>query len=575
MNLRNLSVQERLEYAWKKRKAAVSNVLVFKTADPHLLEEMIKFYVKQFNKLCAATERIFAACYLFIQGKGLYRVNVSAVLEKDEVIEEKVTVNTPVGPRPVVDLSNAINVLREDIFSHKTILAFLYNLFDYRREVEELVRAMILDYSIYEYQSTLIIATEFPRTVLPNSLDLTIFIDDLLPNEEDRKKFILEKSDSIAERFRNGQNPFRENEDLLNKVVKETRGFNYHMLESLLLEAEVVDGSLDRIFETIRKMKIEFIRRAGLIIEEAKYKLDKVAGFEKLKTLFNKVIIPAIEKHEKALKLGVKPPRGILMFGPPGCGKTWFAKALAKELGLPFVRFNASQIWNKYVGESEKAVERLIQALEMAAPCVLFIDEIDQLGIRSDISTDSGTTRRVFSRLLEWLGDESENDVIVIGSTNRPDLLDPAFIRAGRFDYLIPILYPSTKTRKEILELHVQLLGMEIADDVNFEQLATMTELWNSAELRELVRRAARIALMKDRDKVTMEDFIEAYQTFSISYERRIMELAIYLQFVKHFANDISLIDDYDYIKKIEERIRKYLEEQEKRRNQQDSTRYI
>lgn len=271
----------------------------------------------------------------------------------------------------------------------------------------------------------------------------------------------------------------------------------------------------------------------------------KVAGLEKVKNFIRRVLIVPFHRKEQAEELGLALPRGFLFFGPEGTGKTHLATAIAGELGIPLVRFNISDVMDCRYGESEKLMRKFLHTVPRLAPCIVFIDEIDQLGTRAGlVDADSGTTRRLFSMLLQWLGDdEARKNVIVIGTTNVPHILDPAFIRVGRFDYIIPILYPEQETRRQILRYY--LAKRRTGNDVNsvLDKIVDLTCLWTSSELKFLVEEASRIALEKERAEIRAEDLLEAVQRIRVNYEERLRKLEQYVEISRRMCNVEELLE--------------------------------
>jgi len=253
-------------------------------------------------------------------------------------------------------------------------------------------------------------------------------------------------------------------------------------------------------------------------------------------------VIKVLKNPQKAAKLGLRPPRGILLFGPPGTGKTWFARALAKELQLPFLRLRTEKIVSMWYGETSRNLAKALSISESISPCVLFIDEIDRFGKRGGLA-EHEETRRAFSILLEWLGDERRK-TIVVGTTNRIEDLDEAFRRVGRFDYIIPVLYPDYHARLEILKIHTGVIRRVPLDrDVSLEHLAGETEYWSGAELQELVLRAARKALEEDSDVVLAKHFNRALETFRINTKERSEQLQRYLRLAEEYTNDTEFLE--------------------------------
>jgi len=207
-------------------------------------------------------------------------------------------------------------------------------------------------------------------------------------------------------------------------------------------------------------------------------------------------------------RLGIKPPRGILLYGPPGCGKTLLAKAIATESEANFISVKGPEILSKWVGESEKAIREVFRKARLAAPSIVFFDEIDSLTPIRGMSSDSNVTERVISQLLTELDGLIElKDIVVIAATNRPDIVDPALVRPGRFDRLIYINPPNQKGRLEIFKVYTK--NMPLDSTVSLKELASSTEGFVGGDIEALCREAGMLALRKSFDikVVTMDHF--------------------------------------------------------------------
>jgi transitional endoplasmic reticulum ATPase len=248
-------------------------------------------------------------------------------------------------------------------------------------------------------------------------------------------------------------------------------------------------------------------------VETPTVRWEDIGGLTAVKQKLIEVVEWPLKYPEKFQKLGIKPPKGILLYGPPGCGKTLLAKAVATESEANFISIKGPEIYSKWVGESEKAIRETFRKARQAAPAVIFLDEIESIAPRKDMMEDSsGVANRVASQLLaEMDGIEELTDIVVVGATNRPDLLDPAILRPGRFDRLIYIPPPDEKSRLEILSIYTR--EMPLASDVNLEELASRTEGFSGADLESLCREAALAALRRDinTEKVSKIDFEEAF----------------------------------------------------------------
>ncbi|MDH5459812.1 MAG: CDC48 family AAA ATPase [Candidatus Bathyarchaeota archaeon] len=239
---------------------------------------------------------------------------------------------------------------------------------------------------------------------------------------------------------------------------------------------------------------------------------DDIGGLEEVKQELKEAVEWPLKNPEIFERLGIKPPKGILLYGPPGCGKTLLARAVATESEANFITIKGPEVFSKWVGESEKAIREVFRKARMAAPAVIFFDEIDSLVPRRGLGfADSGVTERVISQLLtEMDGIVTLEDIVIIAATNRPDIVDPAVLRPGRFDRLVYVPEPNEKSRLEIFKIYTK--DMPLTKDVNIEHLATITKNYSGADIDALCREAAMHALRRDVNakEVTMKDFQEA-----------------------------------------------------------------
>jgi transitional endoplasmic reticulum ATPase len=238
---------------------------------------------------------------------------------------------------------------------------------------------------------------------------------------------------------------------------------------------------------------------------------DDIGGLEEVKQDLREAVEWPLKSPEMFTRLGIKPPKGILLYGPPGCGKTLLARAVATESEANFITIKGPEVFSKWVGESEKAIREVFRKARMAAPAVVFFDEIDSLAPRRGVGlSDSGVSERVISQLLtEMDGIVALEDIVIIAATNRPDMVDPAVLRPGRFDRLIYVHEPDDKSRLLILKIYTK--NMPLAKDVDLPQLITMIKNYSGADIEALCRETAMYALRKDQNakEVTMKDFLE------------------------------------------------------------------
>jgi transitional endoplasmic reticulum ATPase len=247
-------------------------------------------------------------------------------------------------------------------------------------------------------------------------------------------------------------------------------------------------------------------------IEVSTVHWDDAGGLDDVKQHLKEAVEWPLKTPEMFTRLGIRPPKGILLYGPPGCGKTLLARAVATESEANFISIKGPEVFSKWVGESEKAIREVFRKARMASPAVVFLDEIDSLTPRRGMGmSDSGVSERVISQLLtEMDGLTSLQDIVVIAATNRPDMVDGAVIRPGRFDRLIYVPEPDDKSRLQVFKIYTKT--MPIAPDVDLHQLSMMTKYYSGADIESLCREAAMHSLRRDVNarEVTMKDFQDA-----------------------------------------------------------------
>ncbi|MEJ5351994.1 MAG: ATP-dependent zinc metalloprotease FtsH [Melioribacteraceae bacterium] len=262
--------------------------------------------------------------------------------------------------------------------------------------------------------------------------------------------------------------------------------------------------------------------RAKLITESAvKVTFKDVAGADEAKLELQE-IIEFLKEPAKFQRLGGKIPRGVLLLGPPGTGKTLLARAVAGEAGVPFFSISGADFVEMFVGVGASRVRDLFEQGKKNAPCIIFIDEIDAVGRHRGAGLGGGHDEReqtLNQLLVEMDGFEQNSGVIIIAATNRPDVLDPALLRPGRFDRQIVVDRPDVKGREGILKVHTRKIPLD--SDVDLEVLAKATPGLAGAELANMVNEAALLAARKNKKKVSMEDFEEAKDKVMMGMERK------------------------------------------------------
>jgi len=255
--------------------------------------------------------------------------------------------------------------------------------------------------------------------------------------------------------------------------------------------------------------------------EEVKTTFKDVAGAEEAKEEMAEVV-EFLKNPQKFVKIGAKIPRGVLLYGAPGTGKTLMAKAVAGEAGVPFFSISGSDFVEMFVGVGAARVRDLFENAKKNAPCIVFIDEIDAVGRQRGAGLGGGHDEReqtLNQLLVEMDGFSTNEGIIVMASTNRPDILDPALLRPGRFDRHILIDRPDVKGREAILKVHVR--EKPLADNVNLEILAKRTPGFTGADLANMVNEAALLTARRDKDKVGMEEMEESIERVIAGPEKK------------------------------------------------------
>jgi len=321
----------------------------------------------------------------------------------------------------------------------------------------------------------------------------------------------------------------------LNEIARLTHGFVGADLEALTKEAAM--HSLRRILpkinlkekgrvpqEHLDKLRIsmtdfrealKLVRPSTMrevLVEKPNIHWENVGGLEETKGELKETIEWPIEHPASFKRIGIKPPKGVLLYGPPGTGKTLLAKAVAGESESNFILVKGPELMSKWVGESEKGVRKIFDKARETSPTIILFDEIDSLAAVGDSNANESTSRVVSQFLTEMDGLEDLNDVVVIGTTNRPDKIDPALLRPGRFDRILHVPLPDKEGREEVFKVHTS--GMKLAGDIKLKNIAESTENYSGADIEAVCREAGMVALRKNINakEVTMGDFKKAFE---------------------------------------------------------------
>lgn len=423
-------------------------------------------------------------------------------------------------PTPLMSLQAALEFANGQMQKGPTVLV-IKNISERRQELAAAVRSWATSPGIYEKGSTVFLLSPASEDMLDSySLGLVAVVPVPISEAWEREALIKKACPEV-------------DEETIQRAVVATSGLDLHGTESAVLESLFQSGTLDPI--AIAQFKSDVVKKSGVLeIFEPAHGFDQIGGYDSLKTFVRANIIAPLKNPVRAAHFGVRIPRGLLLFGPPGTGKSWFAKALAKELGIVFITLKLENIFGSLVGESEHKMKLALKVAESMAPDIIFVDEADRVGQRTDTVSDSGVNRRIFSMLLEYLGD-SDRRSLIVGTTNEPQILDPAFTRVGRFDFNLAFFYPDMKARLEILRVHTSAIRkVPLGRDVDLKSTAKRTEYFSGAEVEELVVRAARGAFNNPKaENVMQKDFELALKSFKIDTDSRLAQLKKYEKFAE------------------------------------------
>lgn len=524
-----------IEDAMANVNSSASTAVVVETADPMRNAQLVAYLIGNFK----------SSLYMYDPWNGLRQlaagnqflpVRVNAGSGYDAGLQNEIR-----------DLEGALRHMDGILRQHRA--AFILTGMDCAREEElrqnqsliNAVRAWALDEQIMTTKSAIWLVTAKPGAALDTStLELVTLVRPKLASEKERHAIVCTQVQQAGKSI---------NSDGVRALTLATAGLNLHQTQTVLIKT--YNQSRGFGMDTLKHYKADYIRRSDVVeIEEPTLRFKDVGGYKEVKEMVQRTLILALHRPERAKEAALPLPRGLLLFGPPGTGKTLFAKALAAETNLPFINMKTENLFTKWLGESGQRVKNAIQLVEQASPALVFIDEIDRFGKRTSGGGDGASqeTGRVFAQMLEWLGDQNRK-AIVVGTTNVPEHLDPAFLRPGRFSYVVPFLYPDPRARLQILRIHLGLEGSRprpVMDETSvleaLPQIARETDYYAGADLEELVIRAKQNFFQGNAPRLSGNDLQSAHSDYRIDTRERQKIIQRYNELGPAFANSLSLL---------------------------------
>ncbi len=309
----------------------------------------------------------------------------------------------------------------------------------------------------------------------------------------------------------------------LRRVMPQIKQLDGNLTKKILDEIII---TIDDFFEALKFVEPSAMR--DIYVEIPKVNWEDIGGLEEVKDKIKESIEWPMKYPEHFKVAGINPPQGILLYGPPGTGKTLIAKAIANEAKLNFISVKGPELLSKWVGESEKGIRKIFSRARHVAPAMIFFDEIDALVPTRGKSSNDVSDKLTAQLLTEMDGVTKIHDIIIMGSTNRMDLLDPALLRPGRFDVALYVGLPDKNARKQILKVHSK--GMTLSDNIDYKIIAEKTENYSGADLKALCAEAGMVAIRqavndkKGMKEVAMKDFTEAMKKVKPSVDGNIVD---------------------------------------------------
>jgi len=522
-----------------KRAADTSSVACIATSDQRRVLQM-KAY------LALSNDYRHAPVYCFDPWNGLTKLNMGNGHAYFQPVEQDAGEYASMAgvSGKIDDLATALKHMDRVLRERRTVLIIEY--IDGPRD-EEKERAVLCALRAWAHEQqvlrqgslVVLVAGSFNRVLDDLTREYVILSRPPLPTGDERAAVIIRAAQELHVDIRNDRDA----------LVSLTSGLNLCQVDSIVKESIQRAGRVS--LDEVKRLKSTIISNTELLemLEPSRDGFASLGGYHEVKVFVIKNIIEVMREEERARHLSLPLPRGFVLFGPPGTGKSLFARCLAGEVGMPVINFRTEPLISKWLGESGHRFNEAINMAEQMSPAILFIDEIDKLLMRRGSENGdgaSGEMRRLMNQVLEWMGNE-DRKAIIVGATNRPEDLDEAAIRPGRIDYMIPMLYPDPEARKQILRVHLKLSGNTIpvplavrGEDIEvfLDYLASVTQDFTGAELEGLVNQAKRSAFASRSTSLTPSHFTQAVEAFHIDREERETQAAYFLGLAKKLSGN-------------------------------------
>lgn len=494
-----------IETLHRKRDALYSTVVIVESNDDKRVKEFIAHLDQAKGKI-----------YIYDTYSGL--------------MSREGGVDRPTGGGGLMD--NPMDTIGKYLLNEEGVTVVVKNVLEKTDVIQKALNLWATHDDVIDKNNTLVAFVPGRDIIDQRVLDKCILVTPPLSLAEERWSLLNVLLDNVKVNLK---------KDEIDQLVQITGGLDLNQTEAVFVETMQDYNQTNKVnFQLVAKTKAESISKASVlkVLSNVDKGFEAVGGYDSIKEYIRETVILPLLEPARAKEIGLEPPRGMILFGPGGTGKTLLSKALAKEVAWPFVFLSPENFMSSYVGETERNLRKAIQIIEDMAPCIVFIDEIDRLGGRGQTGeNDGGTMRRAFSQMLEYLGDEKRK-AFVIGATNIP-FMDAAFRREGRFDVMVPMLSPDMDARYQILKVHLNVARKvnHTLDDESIRVVAKGTIGWKGNMLEELIKRATRVAFNHGASKVQPADLIEAFSDYTPNKDALLKDEVQYVNMANELCN--------------------------------------
>ncbi|MBP5200502.1 MAG: AAA family ATPase [Schwartzia sp.] len=407
------------------------------------------------------------------------------------------------------EVSQFLDLVKDEGYNQSTFLVLkdVHNKLDDPKVISLLKYIATRNMEKALYNTTVFILSS--KLHIPEELEELITVYDMpLPTEAEIINMMRQFANDLDIKIKE-----EEGKNVLSEIAISFKGMNEFQIQQILNLAYQDGGCIDLDDrQLILRQKEQLIKKAGMLeMINVKEQIDDIGGLENLKEwLYRKAEV--FSQLDKAIKFGVDIPKGILIVGMPGCGKSLAAKATAKLFDIPLLRLDVGRLLGKYVGESEANMRKALKLAEAISPCVLWIDEIEKAFSGVGDAGDSGggqVTKRLFGQFLTWM-QEKEDTIFIVATANDISGLPPEFLRKGRFDELFSVEFPNIEERRDIIEIHLRKRNIKRDPSLDTILLATETKGYNGADLEAIVKEAVEDCFINGKTVLETDDLMKA-----------------------------------------------------------------